>query len=86
MAAPTEESPTEESVERLFGMFERVSTSMINLLGTVGRLDTLLTVESGTAPKANPALNAEGKRIQVRDFMLEDPKGESKRMGWALFK
>lgn len=59
-----------EEPERLFGMLARLSTSTMNLLGTVAVLDTLLTLESGTTPKAKPVLSTMGRRAQVRDFMV----------------
>lgn len=63
-----------EEPERLFGMLARLSTSTMNLLGTVAVLDILLTLESGTAPKAKPVPSTVGRRAQIRDCMVRFPK------------
>lgn len=63
--------------ERFVGISDKVSTSMMNLLGTKGRLDSLLTLEIGNTPYTKLALSKEGRRAQnATDFILEG-RGQS---------
>lgn len=55
----------------LVGMLDKSSTSMMNLLGTVAWLETLLTLEIGTTPKTKRALMRDGSSVQnTEDFMV----------------
>jgi len=64
----------------LVGMFDKLSTSMMNLLGTVAWLETLSTLEIGTTPKTKFALRRNGSSVQYTvDFMVGE---ESEQRGW----
>jgi hypothetical protein len=64
----------------LVGMFDKLSTSMINLLGTVAWLEILLTLEIGTTPKTKLALRRDGNSVQnTVDFMVCRKGGQPTR-------
>jgi len=62
-------------------MLDKSSTSMINLLGTVGRLETLFTLEIGTTPKTKLALMRDGSSVQnTGNFIVGEEGGQPPRM------
>ena len=64
----------------LVGMFDKLSTSMMNLLGTVAWLETLLTLEIGTTPRTKLALRRDGNSVQnTVDFMVGKKGGQPTR-------
>ena len=61
----------------MVGMFDKSSTSMMNLLGTVARLETLFTLEIGTTPKTKLALMRDGSSVRnIVNFIVDKEGGQ----------